>query len=171
MKDQINASKILHSSAIYIQSMKITRSLCKKLLMIKSVKGFFLHLVPTFCMYINVSLYLHITCGILHLNPLKTSPQYTPTLLKSFSLGRYYYHDYVEISLKIIWSAHLVSQRSLKYRWMWVEMKRAWGSLYCYPPSYALHFCNKIYIKTVFTREQKWAIWIIIRTMQFELSF
>ena len=26
MKDQINASKILHSSAIYIQSMKITRS-------------------------------------------------------------------------------------------------------------------------------------------------
>ena len=50
MKDQINASKILHSSAIYmyIQSMKITRSLCKKLLMIKSVKCFFLHLVlPT----------------------------------------------------------------------------------------------------------------------------
>ena len=41
MKDQINASKILHSSAIYIQSMKITRSLCKKLLMIKSVKCFF----------------------------------------------------------------------------------------------------------------------------------
>ena len=38
MEDQINASKILHSSAIYIQSMKITRSLCEKLLMIKSVK-------------------------------------------------------------------------------------------------------------------------------------
>ena len=37
MKDQINASKILHSSAICIQSMKITRSLCKKLLMIKIV--------------------------------------------------------------------------------------------------------------------------------------
>ena len=34
MKDQINASKILHSSAIY-------RSLCKMLLMIKSVKFFF----------------------------------------------------------------------------------------------------------------------------------
>ena len=33
MKDQINA--------IYIQSMKITRSLCKKLLMIKSVNNFF----------------------------------------------------------------------------------------------------------------------------------
>ena len=29
MKDKINASKILHSSAIYIQSMKITRLLCK----------------------------------------------------------------------------------------------------------------------------------------------
>ena len=45
MKDQINA-KILHSSAIYIQSMKITRSLRKKLL-IKSVKKkffFFLQL-------------------------------------------------------------------------------------------------------------------------------
>ena len=41
MKDQINASKILHSSAIYIQSMIITRSLCKKLLMIKSVNFFF----------------------------------------------------------------------------------------------------------------------------------
>ena len=39
MKDQINASKILHFSAIYIQSMKITRSLCKKLLMIKSVNN------------------------------------------------------------------------------------------------------------------------------------
>ena len=37
MKDQINASKVLHSSAIYIQKMKINRSLCKKLLMIKSV--------------------------------------------------------------------------------------------------------------------------------------
>ena len=46
MKDQINASKILHSSAIYIQSMEITRLLCKKLLTIKSVKCFFLHLVP-----------------------------------------------------------------------------------------------------------------------------
>ena len=32
MKDQINASKILHSSAIYIQSMKTTRSLGKELL-------------------------------------------------------------------------------------------------------------------------------------------
>ena len=31
MKDQINASKILHSSAIYIQSMKTTRSVGKKL--------------------------------------------------------------------------------------------------------------------------------------------
>ena len=41
MKDKINASKILHSSVIYIQSMKMTRSLCKKLLMIKSVKYFF----------------------------------------------------------------------------------------------------------------------------------
>ena len=41
MKDQINASKILHSSAIYIQSMKTTRSLCKESLMIKSVKCFF----------------------------------------------------------------------------------------------------------------------------------
>ena len=39
MKDQINASKILHSSAIYTQSMKITRPLCKKLLMIKSVNN------------------------------------------------------------------------------------------------------------------------------------
>ena len=38
MKDQINAINILHSSAIYIQSMNITRSLCKKLLIIKSVK-------------------------------------------------------------------------------------------------------------------------------------
>ena len=47
MKDQstCNASKILHSSAIYIQSMKMTRPLRKKLLMIKSVKCFFLHLV------------------------------------------------------------------------------------------------------------------------------
>ena len=45
MKDQINdVSKILHSSAIYIQSMKITRPLSKKLFMIKSVKCF-LHLV------------------------------------------------------------------------------------------------------------------------------
>ena len=44
MKDQINASKILYSSVIYIQSMKITSSLYKKLLMIKSV-NFFLHLV------------------------------------------------------------------------------------------------------------------------------
>ena len=41
MKDQINASKILHSSAIYIQSMKITRPLRKKLLMIKCL--FFLY--------------------------------------------------------------------------------------------------------------------------------
>ena len=32
MKDQINASKIFHSSAIYIQSMKITRSLYKKVI-------------------------------------------------------------------------------------------------------------------------------------------
>ena len=36
MKDEINASKILRSSAIYIERMKITRSLCKKLLIIKS---------------------------------------------------------------------------------------------------------------------------------------
>ena len=43
MKNQINACKILHSSAIYIQSMKITRSLCKKLLMIKSVECFFFY--------------------------------------------------------------------------------------------------------------------------------
>ena len=49
MKDQINASKILHSSAIYIQSMKITRPLCKKLLTIKSVICFFLHLVYVVC--------------------------------------------------------------------------------------------------------------------------
>ena len=41
MKDQINASKILHSFAIYIQSMKTTRSVGKKLLMIKSVNFFF----------------------------------------------------------------------------------------------------------------------------------
>ena len=41
MEDQINANKFLHLSAIYIQSMKITRSLCKKLLMIKCVKYFF----------------------------------------------------------------------------------------------------------------------------------
>ena len=40
MKYQINASKFLHSSAMYIKSMKITRSLCKKLLMIKSVNFF-----------------------------------------------------------------------------------------------------------------------------------
>ena len=45
MKDQINASKIFNSSAIYIQSMKITRPLCKNLLTIKSVKFFLLHLV------------------------------------------------------------------------------------------------------------------------------
>ena len=42
MEDQINANKIFHSSAIYIQSMKITRSLCKQLLMIKCVTCFFL---------------------------------------------------------------------------------------------------------------------------------
>ena len=41
MKDQINASKILHSSAIYIQSNKNIRSSCKKLLIIKSVNFFF----------------------------------------------------------------------------------------------------------------------------------
>ena len=40
--------KFLHSSAIYIQSMKTTRSLGKKLLMIKSVKCFFLHLHVVF---------------------------------------------------------------------------------------------------------------------------
>ena len=40
MDNQINANKILHSSAIYMRSIKITRSLCKKLLMIKSVKFF-----------------------------------------------------------------------------------------------------------------------------------
>ena len=46
MKDQINAGKILHSSAIYIQSMKITRSLCKKLLINdQKCQMFFLHLV------------------------------------------------------------------------------------------------------------------------------
>ena len=45
MKDQINACKILHSSAIYIQSMKTTRPLGKKLLMIKSVIFLLLHLV------------------------------------------------------------------------------------------------------------------------------
>ena len=41
-EDRINANKILHSSAkyMYIQNMKITRSLCKKLLMIKGVKCF-----------------------------------------------------------------------------------------------------------------------------------
>ena len=43
MKDQINASKILHSSAIYIQSMKIIRSLCKKLLTIKVSNVFFFY--------------------------------------------------------------------------------------------------------------------------------
>ena len=31
--NQVNANKILHLSAIYIQDMKITKSLCKKLLM------------------------------------------------------------------------------------------------------------------------------------------
>ena len=41
MEDQINANKILHSSAIHIQSMNITRLLCEKLLTIKSVKWFF----------------------------------------------------------------------------------------------------------------------------------
>ena len=40
MEDQINANTILHSSAIYIQSMKITRSICKTLLLIKSVNVF-----------------------------------------------------------------------------------------------------------------------------------
>ena len=35
MGDQINANKMFHSSATYIQNMKITRSFCKKLLMIK----------------------------------------------------------------------------------------------------------------------------------------
>ena len=35
-----DANKILHSSATYIQSMKITKSLCKKLFMIKSVNFF-----------------------------------------------------------------------------------------------------------------------------------
>ena len=49
MKDQINASKILHSSAIYIQSMKLTRSLCKKLLMIKSVKNLFTPSTTNIC--------------------------------------------------------------------------------------------------------------------------
>ena len=44
MKDQINASKILYYSAINIQSMKFTRSLCKKL-MIKCQMIVFLHLV------------------------------------------------------------------------------------------------------------------------------
>ena len=34
MEDQINANYILHSSAIYSQSIKIARSLYKKLLMI-----------------------------------------------------------------------------------------------------------------------------------------
>ena len=43
MKDQINASKILHSSAIYIQSMKITRSLCKKLLNDQKCQMFFFY--------------------------------------------------------------------------------------------------------------------------------
>ena len=43
MEDQINASKILLSSVIYIQSMNITRSLCEKLLMIKSVKFLFFY--------------------------------------------------------------------------------------------------------------------------------
>ena len=43
MGDQINGTNLLHSSDIYIQNMKITTSLCKKLLMIKSV--IFLHLV------------------------------------------------------------------------------------------------------------------------------
>ena len=44
MEDQINANKILHSSAIYIQSMKFTRPLCKKLLMIKcQMVGLCLH--------------------------------------------------------------------------------------------------------------------------------
>ena len=39
MEDQINANNILHSSAVYVQSMNITRSLYKKLLIIKSVKS------------------------------------------------------------------------------------------------------------------------------------
>ena len=43
MGNQINANEIVHLSAIYIQNMKITRSLCKKLLTIKGVKkNFFL---------------------------------------------------------------------------------------------------------------------------------
>ena len=37
MGDRIHANKILHLSAIYIEKMEITISLCKKLLMIKSV--------------------------------------------------------------------------------------------------------------------------------------
>ena len=54
MKDQINASKILHSSAIYIQSMKITRSLCKMLLMIKSVNFFFFTPTCSTCVHIYI---------------------------------------------------------------------------------------------------------------------
>ena len=38
MGDQINAIEILHSFAIYIQNMKLARSLSKKLLVIESVK-------------------------------------------------------------------------------------------------------------------------------------
>ena len=59
MKDQINASKILHSSAIYIQSMKITRSLCKMLLMIKSVKK--KKITPSMCVTLNVQFLYIIT--------------------------------------------------------------------------------------------------------------
>ena len=40
MRNESNANKIVHSSAIYLQNMNITRSLCKKLLTIKSVKFF-----------------------------------------------------------------------------------------------------------------------------------
>ena len=36
MVDQINANEIIHSSAIYIQNIKLPKSLCKKLLMIES---------------------------------------------------------------------------------------------------------------------------------------
>ena len=44
----LNANNILYSFAIHIQNITFTRSLCKKLLMIKSVKCVFLHLVQRF---------------------------------------------------------------------------------------------------------------------------
>ena len=40
MGDQMNANKVLHTSAIYIQNMNIHRLLCKKFSFLNSVKQF-----------------------------------------------------------------------------------------------------------------------------------